>query len=345
MELIYRSSLIVILIETILHCVSGDITKIGLTEPTETTLIEMKPLYHYSFDDNDQGSRKLNRLLKKNRKKDPYGKRRDSFRLFTSDDDKQKESTKESESGSQQEAGVSGQGSSATGGGKVVNIDKGLLESHKEQELDHLDHDSHSNEDKFVKMIWDKGDGFVKRWHWDRGEKIKEKHSIAEKKHLEHHDKGKIDEHIEKQKGVVVHSKAEDLTETNGIDNMAKSTMTSDKETKNDDIVQQLRLLKQRQQEKGESENIDQQLNGQSNNYQELNGNDNNNNNEENVNDSANNSPNNRVVSMLLGGQSEDSENGENNNGNGLGNNDENNQENINNLRRKQYREILQRAS
>uniref|UniRef100_T1L393 Uncharacterized protein n=2 Tax=Tetranychus urticae TaxID=32264 RepID=T1L393_TETUR len=181
----------------------------------------------------------MNRLLKKKRKKDS-AKHREAYRLFTSDGENAKEATNGGEAAGD-----------ASADGKVIKIDKGLAQMHKEHELDHLDHDSHSGEDKFVKMIWDKGDGFVKRWHWDRGEKVKENHSVAAKKHLEHHDKGKVDEHVEKQQGVVVHSKNNESSETNGIEKMAKSSISRDQETKNDDIIEQLKLklLKQRLQQ------------------------------------------------------------------------------------------------
>lgn len=51
--------------------------------------------------------------------------------------------------------------------------------------------------------MWDKGDGFVKRWHWDRGEKLKRHRKDQEMKHFEKLDKGSSNELIERQKGQI----------------------------------------------------------------------------------------------------------------------------------------------
>ncbi|XP_074597891.1 uncharacterized protein LOC141852699 [Brevipalpus obovatus] len=104
---------------------------------------------------------------------------------------------------------------SDTGGS--LKIDQGALHEHKQRETGHVDHDSHSNQDKFVKMIWDKGDGFVKRWHWDRGQKLKEAHAESEKKHLEHQDKAHSNELIERQKGEIAKKLANQGSKSNHL--------------------------------------------------------------------------------------------------------------------------------
>lgn len=79
---------------------------------------------------------------------------------------------------------------------------------HKEagSSVGHVDSKAHKEHKKVLKHSWDRGGGFVKKWHWDKGNHLEKEHSDASKKHLAHkkhhhhqeagkHSKGKKADH------------------------------------------------------------------------------------------------------------------------------------------------------
>ncbi|XP_015793661.1 hornerin-like [Tetranychus urticae] len=59
---------------------------------------------------------------------------------------------------------------------------------HKEagSAVGHVDSKAHKEHKKVLKHSWDRGGGFVKKWHWDKGAHLEKEHSDASKKHLAH---------------------------------------------------------------------------------------------------------------------------------------------------------------
>lgn len=74
---------------------------------------------------------------------------------------------------------------------------------HKEigKSVGHVDSKKRKNHDKILKHTWDRGGGFVKKWHWNKGGHLEEEHFDAEKKHQAHHGHHHHKEAAHKSKG------------------------------------------------------------------------------------------------------------------------------------------------